>query len=184
MTKRKGIGKKLRFDVFKRDAFTCQYCGATPPGEILEVDHITPVSKGGDNDKDNLITSCRPCNSGKGAGELSDIPQPLSERAEEVSEREAQVKGYNKIMMAARRRKEREAKQVGNLFLRQFDYPDNYALKDDWMTSVKKFIEKMGVAEVLDSMEYAICRKPNSEYACWKYFCGTCWGKIRDRGLA
>lgn len=29
--KRKGIGKKLRFTIFKRDGFVCQYCGAKPP---------------------------------------------------------------------------------------------------------------------------------------------------------
>jgi len=40
------LSKKQRFTVFKRDLFACQYCGATPPGAILEVDHIHPVSQG------------------------------------------------------------------------------------------------------------------------------------------
>lgn len=37
MTKRKSISKKVRFEVFKRDGFSCQYCGATPPGALLHV---------------------------------------------------------------------------------------------------------------------------------------------------
>lgn len=27
MAKRKSLSKKIRFEVFKRDSFTCQYCG-------------------------------------------------------------------------------------------------------------------------------------------------------------
>ncbi|MCK4795228.1 MAG: HNH endonuclease [Desulfobacteraceae bacterium] len=49
-TKRKAISKKLRFEVFKRDSFTCQYCGRKSPDVLLEIDHIKPVSKEGKND--------------------------------------------------------------------------------------------------------------------------------------
>ena len=50
--KRKSLTKKVRFEVFKRDSFTCQYCGRTAPSVILEVDHIKPVCDGGQNEKD------------------------------------------------------------------------------------------------------------------------------------
>jgi 5-methylcytosine-specific restriction endonuclease McrA len=50
ITKRKSISKKARFEVFKRDAFSCQYCGAHPPDSILHVDHIVPVALGGGNE--------------------------------------------------------------------------------------------------------------------------------------
>lgn len=63
--KRVGISDKIRFEVFKRDKFTCQYCGRSAPDVVLHVDHIHPVSKGGTNDIVNLITSCRDCNLGK-----------------------------------------------------------------------------------------------------------------------
>ena len=43
MSKRKSLSKKIRFEVFKRDKFTCQYCGKTAPNVVLEVDHIEPV---------------------------------------------------------------------------------------------------------------------------------------------
>lgn len=46
--------------VFKRDNYTCQYCGNK--GGILEVDHIVPFSKGGSDELSNLATSCRHCN--------------------------------------------------------------------------------------------------------------------------
>ena len=71
---RKNISKGKRFDIFRRDGFTCQYCGEQPPGIVLHVDHITPVSKGGTNDEMNLVTSCADCNLGKSA-KLLDRPQ-------------------------------------------------------------------------------------------------------------
>jgi len=46
--------------IFKRDNYTCQYCGSV--GGKLEGDHIIPISKGGTNDIENLATSCRRCN--------------------------------------------------------------------------------------------------------------------------
>ena len=65
ITKRRSTGKRLRFEVFKRDSFACQYCGAQPPDVVLVVDHIIPVAAGGDSDMMNLITACEPCNQGK-----------------------------------------------------------------------------------------------------------------------
>lgn len=72
MAKRKALSKKLRFEVFKRDSFKCQYCGRGAPEVVLHVDHIKPVKQDGGNDIFNLITSCADCNSGKGARPLSD----------------------------------------------------------------------------------------------------------------
>jgi hypothetical protein len=66
---RKSISKKLRFEVFERNKFTCQYCGRSPQAHdcTLEADHIISVKNGGTNDINNLITSCWDCNRGKGA---------------------------------------------------------------------------------------------------------------------
>lgn len=60
------LSKRLRFEVFKRDGFTCQYCGAKPPDTVLEVDHVHPRSLGGLDTLDNLKTACWNCNRGKG----------------------------------------------------------------------------------------------------------------------
>lgn len=93
MTKRKSISKKDRFEVFKRDSFTCQYCGAKAPDVVLEVDHIKPVALGGDNSVMNLVTSCAPCNSGKGAREISDGSVVSRQRTQlqELEERRQQI---------------------------------------------------------------------------------------------
>lgn len=63
--RRKSTGKRLRFSVFARDSFTCRYCGRQSDKVELVVDHLIPVSKGGTNDQENLITACVECNQGK-----------------------------------------------------------------------------------------------------------------------
>ena len=72
----------MRFEVFKRDSFKCQYCGRSSPDVILEVDHIKPVAEGGKNTLLNLITSCRDCNRGKGKNKLSDNTEVVKQKAE------------------------------------------------------------------------------------------------------
>lgn len=74
MARRKSTGKRLRFSVFHRDHFTCQYCGAQPPDVVLVCDHIHPVAKGGESTIDNLITACESCNAGKSDRSLEDRP--------------------------------------------------------------------------------------------------------------
>lgn len=91
--KRKSIPKSVRFEVFKRDSFKCQYCGASAPDVILEVDHIVPVAEGGENDMMNLITSCRDCNRGKGNKKLTDRQTIEKQKTEldDLNERRQQM---------------------------------------------------------------------------------------------
>ncbi|KKQ80498.1 MAG: hypothetical protein UT02_C0007G0009 [Parcubacteria group bacterium GW2011_GWC2_38_7] len=62
---RKGITLKLRYEIFARDNFRCVLCGKTGQEELLVVDHIKPVTYGGDNQSANLRVLCRACNLGK-----------------------------------------------------------------------------------------------------------------------
>lgn len=52
-----------RHNVFKRDNFTCQYCGIN---KDLTLDHLIPRSKGGKSNWTNLVTACKSCNAKKG----------------------------------------------------------------------------------------------------------------------
>lgn len=71
MSPRQSTGKRLRFEIFKRDRFTCQYCGAQPPAVVLVLDHRIPVVEGGLSDEINLVTACEPCNQGKAGKPLN-----------------------------------------------------------------------------------------------------------------
>jgi 5-methylcytosine-specific restriction endonuclease McrA len=61
---------RIRAEVFRRDDYTCQYCGDR--GVRLEADHIVPVSRGGQTVLENLATACLPCNRAKGTKLLSE----------------------------------------------------------------------------------------------------------------
>ena len=77
--KEQNVSKSMRFDIFKRDNFRCRVCGASPandPKVTLHVDHIIPVSMGGNSVLSNLQTLCSKCNYGKGAKSMMPHPNP------------------------------------------------------------------------------------------------------------
>ena len=55
-----------RFNVFLRDHFSCQYCGARRPTQELTFDHLVPRARGGRTTWENVVTACSPCNLSKG----------------------------------------------------------------------------------------------------------------------
>lgn len=81
------VGKKLRWEIFRRDNFACRYCGRSiQDGAVLEVDHVHPRSRRGADVPTNLVTACEACNSGKSdtpisAPPVEDVPQEAFRRA-------------------------------------------------------------------------------------------------------
>lgn len=53
-------------DRLEEFGYSCAYC-LKPESEVgkMTVDHMTPLSRGGSNDVDNLVPCCRSCNSSK-----------------------------------------------------------------------------------------------------------------------
>lgn len=184
------ISKKTRFEVFKRDGFKCQYCGQTPPSVTLEVDHINPVSKGGEDDINNLITSCFDCNRGKSNIELKRIPNTLQQNREILEERENQYIEYHKLLAKINRRIDADIRKVVLVFE---EYYENKTIKPEFKKgTIKPFIDKLNLYEVISAMELACAKFPNGkrvwdhgrgwwnpEEAALKYFCGICWNKIK-----
>ena len=171
---RKSLSKRLRCDVFKRDDFTCQYCGAHPPAVVLECDHVVPVAEGGENDFYNLVTACMGCNRGKAAIPLSVVPQSLADKAAEVAEREEQLRGYGAVMEARRQRIEDDVWRVMGVL-----YPGQQMVPRADFASAQRFVEKLGVHRVLEAADIAIAG-PARYSKSFKYFCGVCWNMIRE----
>src|SRR6266536_3398246 len=105
----------IRFDVFKRDGFSCAYCGRKPPAVILEVDHVIPVADGGGDEYENLVTSCWDCNRGKGAKQLDERAPTINveEQTELIWERERQLRAFHE---AKREQAERRESQFGEVW--------------------------------------------------------------------
>jgi hypothetical protein len=175
---RKPISKKLRFEVFKRDGFTCQYCGAVPPTVVLEPDHINPVCNGGDNSMDNLITSCFNCNRGKAGIPLTVIPKSLADKAAEIREREEQIAGYREVVQASLDRIENDMWEVAEAL-----YPgcSESGINRKYLQSIKVFVERLPLHLVIDAAEIANTQWFQNEYQKFLYFCGICWNRIKGQ---
>jgi 5-methylcytosine-specific restriction endonuclease McrA len=65
--------RENRVKIYERDNYHCTYCGKQLTRFTATLDHITPVSEGGDNSADNLKTACLQCNSRKTARPLGDF---------------------------------------------------------------------------------------------------------------
>lgn len=66
----RAIDSFMQWNVFKRDNYTCRYCGRD--GIPLTVDHVVLWEKGGPTIPDNLITACKKCNKDRGNMEYKD----------------------------------------------------------------------------------------------------------------
>jgi hypothetical protein len=60
----RNIDARITWRVFKRDNYTCRYCGAE--GVPMTIDHLILWKKGGATVKGNLVTTCRKCNKIRG----------------------------------------------------------------------------------------------------------------------
>lgn len=176
---RKPISKKLRFLIFKRDDFTCQYCGNHPPKVILELDHIKPISKGGDNSEDNLITACFNCNRGKSNELLEEkIPQ-IDNKKKILKEKEDQLKEYNNILKRKRIRIQNDIDLIQKHFS---DHFETYTFTAKFRIDIEQsFLSKLACEEIIKSIKSAILKHPNDPQACLRYFCGINWKKIRQQ---
>ncbi|KAJ4972307.1 hypothetical protein NE237_005406 [Protea cynaroides] len=76
VVKRRRIKQNLnRKMIFDRDMFTCQYCSSK---QSLTIDHVLPVSRGGEWKWENLVTACAKCNSRKGQKTLEEANMKLN----------------------------------------------------------------------------------------------------------
>lgn len=81
------IRQEKRLAIYIRDNFICMHCKrdlrTITPGDGLriELDHVIPVSKGGSNQANNLITSCSACNQERGNKDIEEIHPLVSQRA-------------------------------------------------------------------------------------------------------
>ncbi len=155
MTKRKTLTKKIRFEIFKRDSFTCQYCGKKAPEVILHIDHIIPIAKGGTNDISNLITSCFECNSGKSDRELDDNSVMMKQRHQNelLQEKRSQLemmfewkKGLEKIEEDTLRNL---IQHIENKFLKK------YTINETGKNSLRKLLKKFPYETILESIDIA-----------------------------
>lgn len=66
-----------RRNLYRRDRFTCQYCGAAPGSAELSIDHVVPRARGGRTSWTNCVLACVACNKRKGCRSVRDAGMRL-----------------------------------------------------------------------------------------------------------
>lgn len=183
------LSVRTRFEVFKRDRFTCAYCGNHPPDVLLEVDHIVPRSAGGSDEMSNLVTACWDCNRGK-SDRLLDEGKPAT-RADvsEIAERVEQARAYAELTGALRQLEEEARWQVIAAWARAFradvhedengiSYTFDHGFRFPSDASIRRILRRLPLAEVLDAVDVTASRFTWAYGATERYFYGVCWRKI------
>lgn len=180
--KRKSISKRVRFAVFSRDGFSCRYCGATSEKAQLVLDHIEPVSKGGSNEPENLVTACEPCNAGKSNKTVAGAAVNESHRlalAQEMQEQKAALAAAK----AASEARNRISQEICNYYcdLRGVD-----GIRKDCLRTYVSFVHKHGVEAVFGWMELAAGRlhQGASDVDFIRYVCGIRRKQMKESGEA
>ena len=183
--KRTPIPKSVRFEVFKRDKFTCQYCGRSAPDVILEIDHITPVSKGGGNEIMNLVTSCRDCNRGKTNRKLDDNSSVVVQKKQldAIQERREQLEMMVQWRQALEQEYEIEVDAIDSYIKNQ----TKFELNDDvGRPTTRRLIQQFGFNEVYTAWEIAIYQYYNgsdtSFEKCFRMVGGICYNRRKAAG--
>lgn len=179
------VSSRTRFEVFKRDAFTCQYCGRNPPAVVLHCDHIVPKSDGGPDEMLNLITSCMECNLGKSNVPLGQVTRPIAEQMREAAERKEQVAAYNQFLLSVREDQDNEIEELGlywhNLYLPESE-ANKYLFGEARTPSIRAFLKRLPQAVVMEAMDISakIPATLTNDGSRWRYFCKVCWNKVRE----
>lgn len=177
--KRKGLSKRLRFEVFKRDGFRCTYCGATPAQSILHVDHVEPVSKGGTDEPCNLVTACADCNGGKSNVPLDRRKLAPSMSTEDAAEHAEQLRAY----LALQREIAGAKRDLVAIAEEHWEDAAGWELTARQRVSIRTFVDRLGVEEVMRAIDIAASKfEAGTAYQAGKlfaYFCGICWRWIR-----
>lgn len=163
MAKRKALSKKVRFEVFKRDSFTCQYCGKSSPQVILHIDHIKPVKNGGDNSILNLVTACDSCNLGKSANELSD-DSVISKQKKQLDELQARREQLDMMLQWHGSIKDINDSAVDAFCSHWSDLTDNTKqITSGYKLTIKKLVKKHPLKDLLDAADIAA-----EQYFCYE----------------
>lgn len=176
------MSKRVRFEVFKRDDFRCQYCGRQTPSVILQIDHIVPRSQGGSDEINNLVTSCTDCNLGK-----SNVPlwkkRGVDDRIKEIEllrERQEQIEWYEQVKRQLKEKEDASLDQLNQLWStrcnRKFGWSDNE------LRSVREFLKFLTPQEVSEAIYIAAEKETEDEEAQFRYFCGICHN-LKDKKI-
>lgn len=177
------ISRRLRFEVLRRDGHTCRYCGAKAPDVTLTVDHVIPVTLGGGDEPNNLVTACVDCNAGK-----SSVPAD----AALVDDVDAAALLWAKAIERATAKRREDLSFLSELvdhFHRDWlvwTWQDSAGerhhidLPGDWRSTIERFIA-LGLDPFEDFPRMIRTAMESRAVDEFRYFCKVAWNEIGAR---
>jgi hypothetical protein len=173
------ISRRLRFEVLRRDGYTCRYCGAKAPDVVLTVDHVIPVTLGGGDDPRNLVAACQDCNAGK-----SSVPID----APVVEDVDATAMLVAAAFEQASEKRRQELSDIDEIQVRFYHawvdmhgYASNTYLPLDWRMAIARFLHRGLTYEDLEHFIPVPMRADIQRPRRFNYFCGCCWNELTER---
>lgn len=174
------VSKRLRYEILRRDSYTCRYCGRSAPEVPLRVDHVTPVALGGGDEPTNLATSCEECNSGKSSA------SPDATLVAGVSDDALRWAAAMQQAAENLRKQETPKLEYRDTFFSQWnrwhlgkDEDKKVPLPEDWKQAMDRF-RVAGVPAWMwaDIVEAAMVNQKVKPDRTFNYVCGIAWNKV------
>jgi hypothetical protein len=147
---------------------------------------MVPLAAGGEDHETNMVTACEDCNRGKSCVPLTSIPASIEEQRIEREDRIEQLRAYNQFLLDLRNEEDKQIEELGRRWHQLIDGERgrHWVFGPSRIPSIRTFLKRMPMVDVLDAMEIALSRigaTLTSDYSAWKYFCGVCWRRIKER---
>lgn len=168
------VTKRTRFEVLRRDDYTCRYCRSKDGA--LTIDHVVPSALGGSDDPGNLVACCRDCNSGK-SSTTPDTTTVADVDADAVRWARARARAVD-----ADRNRRQQAADARGPFLKVWQSWDSdcSALPADWRQSVDSWLAAgMDTDRILDALDIALAANYVPARSVFRYMAGVLNNWIR-----
>lgn len=168
------VTKTTRFQVLKRDKFTCRYCGSKAPDVQLHVDHVVPVSLGGTDTPDNLVAACVDCNNGKGSSSLDD--EDVADISADAARWQAALRKAGEVLYTTTDDEAQVLERFTSVWSQARAYHGGmHKLPDTWESTVLGYWYQ-GVPEdmIAEAAWIALNARNVNSSDRFRYFCGVC----------
>ncbi|SLC65388.1 HNH endonuclease, putative [Mycobacteroides abscessus subsp. massiliense] len=163
------VTKRLRYEVLRRDNYSCRYCGRSAPEVKLTVDHVVPVALGGSDEPSNLVAAC------------ADAPL--------VDDVASDALRWSRAIALAAEHAAEQRKESEELYARFEKHWNNwtYQYKGErctidkpasWRQTVAQFLDAgLDITQLCELIDVAMESNAKDD---WRYFCGCCWSRVRE----
>ena len=169
------ISKRTRFEVLRRDDYTCRYCRSKE--NALTIDHVVPQALGGSDDPSNLVACCKDCNAGKSSATPD---QALVDDIDADAARwiMARARAVGKLQM-----REVAAAEARQPFLDDWMSWDKScsSLPGDWHQSIDYWLrDGITMPQILKAHDIAVSARTISSSAVFRYMAGIIRNWLRE----